>query len=493
MKPEKISLTVNEKIMIHLLKYTSFRDKIEVPCDISQAGLADIIGVRRSHIALALKALKEKELVEEKKARVRGEKRRRKVYILTQTGMNYASQLEKSLHEKELLIKDKGEEKWLRITEVNEHLGEDIGLLEIINNISEEGVFDVNLYREKKHEVIKPSKLVAQPPEEEAKKEAVLKKSSVASIGVGLLLILISSIFIMAGNELIPIYIIGTNVLCLLSPLGFIFGLIFLFLGLREIVLLEKKVRTAALLTGSVLAIAVVSFFLMIFDLIEISSIKDMVLIIAPVFAVLIFGKPIPKNVRSEISIILGIFLILFGISTSMFSSIFNWSRAYSPYWVIFGSISIIVSFEMERLEISKLKKSICASFGIFIILFSANILATSISNIDVLHFICVIVWLSFGSLLISTRFVNNSLAVQIMDTLRSSILFGIGLLFLLFAVVLLIRGKYAECVIEFLIGLPVAKYGLSQTFQEKKPLQLGITSLVVSIEILTTALLLWV
>jgi hypothetical protein len=60
---DKVRVTVKEKILIHLFGFSKYRDDFEVPQKVTQDGMAKVIGVRRSHIASALKDLKALEFV----------------------------------------------------------------------------------------------------------------------------------------------------------------------------------------------------------------------------------------------------------------------------------------------------------------------------------------------------------------------------------------------------------------------------------------------
>ena len=62
----RIKLTINERILIHLIGYSGFEDEIEVPVDISQVGIADAIGIRWNNVPRAMRELKDKNMVVEK-------------------------------------------------------------------------------------------------------------------------------------------------------------------------------------------------------------------------------------------------------------------------------------------------------------------------------------------------------------------------------------------------------------------------------------------
>ena len=86
-------ITVNQKILVHLVEYVRYQDRPEVPKEITQHGISEVVGARRSHISLALSTLRERGLVEERTVRVTDEVRRRKGYFLTAKGYETAKDL----------------------------------------------------------------------------------------------------------------------------------------------------------------------------------------------------------------------------------------------------------------------------------------------------------------------------------------------------------------------------------------------------------------
>ena len=94
---EKSSLTVQERALLHLHRFRAFLDAFEVPSGLCQIGIAKGVGGRRSHISIALKGLRDKGLVKERMAHVHGDKRRKKVYELTEKGQAKARSLMEDL------------------------------------------------------------------------------------------------------------------------------------------------------------------------------------------------------------------------------------------------------------------------------------------------------------------------------------------------------------------------------------------------------------
>ena len=87
-------ITVEEAILVHLLGYRRYFGEGTVPIEMSQAGISQAIGIRRSHVSSSLDTAKEKGNVDERLAHVKGEARRRKCYSLTERGMVLARETE---------------------------------------------------------------------------------------------------------------------------------------------------------------------------------------------------------------------------------------------------------------------------------------------------------------------------------------------------------------------------------------------------------------
>ena len=90
-------LTVEEKICVHLLGHHHRSHEYVLPQDISQTGIAESVGVQRGHASVALISLKKKDLVEERISRVHESNRRKKVYFLTEAGLEEAVKIKKMI------------------------------------------------------------------------------------------------------------------------------------------------------------------------------------------------------------------------------------------------------------------------------------------------------------------------------------------------------------------------------------------------------------
>ena len=88
------SLTVAERILLHLSRFMDYENEYDVPLDISQDGISLALRISRAHAAVELKKLKEAGEVTEKLAHVNGGKARRKSYFLTPMGFERSKKLD---------------------------------------------------------------------------------------------------------------------------------------------------------------------------------------------------------------------------------------------------------------------------------------------------------------------------------------------------------------------------------------------------------------
>ena len=87
------TLTVGERIVLHLGQYSKYLDSYDAPLDVSQDGIASALRISRAHAAIELKKLKENDEVLEKLVHIKRGKTKRKAYFLTPAGEERASRV----------------------------------------------------------------------------------------------------------------------------------------------------------------------------------------------------------------------------------------------------------------------------------------------------------------------------------------------------------------------------------------------------------------
>lgn len=103
---KRISLTVDERVILHLYEYIPYEEDFEAPDAITQAGIARGVGIERKHVPRAVKKLISENLVETRVSHVKGGRQRKKVYYLTFEGKALARRIWESLSKKIVIIRE---------------------------------------------------------------------------------------------------------------------------------------------------------------------------------------------------------------------------------------------------------------------------------------------------------------------------------------------------------------------------------------------------
>ncbi len=82
-------------------------------------------------------------------------------------------------------------------------------------------------------------------------------------------------------------------------------------------------------------------------------------------------------------------------------------------------------------------------------------------------------------------RFLEKDSYEKWFQVLRSTLLSGIGVLFILVGILLALNGRYMEFGVEFFIGVPILWYGLMDV-KEYESLQIGLIAFVIFSEIVS-------
>ena len=155
----KFRFTIEDRILLHLLDYTKYRDDVEVPQNITQQGISDGVGIKKKHIPRAMKTMGEKDLISGRTAHVTGKTQRMKTYFLTIKGEEKARRLRS--HVKDMIIKVKngtGKIKEMVITDLGTALKESYSLAQVLSYVSSDGVFDLDRVKETREEEKKEEK-----------------------------------------------------------------------------------------------------------------------------------------------------------------------------------------------------------------------------------------------------------------------------------------------------------------------------------------------
>ena len=113
-----LRLKAREKVLVQLYLHRCEPDDLVFPFEVTQKGLSDHLGLRRSHVAVALQELAKDGLVECVKGHVEGADRRQNAYCVTAKGADAASSVRQQLFEVEVTFEDSGGTRTLKVSEI---------------------------------------------------------------------------------------------------------------------------------------------------------------------------------------------------------------------------------------------------------------------------------------------------------------------------------------------------------------------------------------
>jgi len=148
------SLTVKEKILLHLLAYAKYSDQEEVPNHVTQQGIAEVISAPRPHVSMALKDLREQELIIQRTCHITQGKRRQKVNFLTHSGLKLASSLKQRVMDSEIKVLSGTGEHVMRVADACSQ--NNLSMFELINRLSDNGVLDLSVHPNKQVQATSP-------------------------------------------------------------------------------------------------------------------------------------------------------------------------------------------------------------------------------------------------------------------------------------------------------------------------------------------------
>lgn len=149
------TLSVVEKILLHLYEHRTPAPSTTSPMEagysfrVTQRGISNRIGVSRGHIAVEIKRLIGKGLVEEVLAHVIDTPRRMKVYRLTPDGLSEAKNLVASIDNMMVKVKVGDEIHDVTLKDANRYLGTECTMIEVLMHTDKDGVVDFTPDRKK--------------------------------------------------------------------------------------------------------------------------------------------------------------------------------------------------------------------------------------------------------------------------------------------------------------------------------------------------------
>ncbi len=104
----RLVVSLNERLMLHLLEMERYRDEADVPLGASQEGMAQRLGVQVHNISRAMSSLQEEGIVSDRLAHIRGAPKRRRAYFLTEKGTRAAQAIRADISKRPLTLEQDG-------------------------------------------------------------------------------------------------------------------------------------------------------------------------------------------------------------------------------------------------------------------------------------------------------------------------------------------------------------------------------------------------
>ena len=138
------TLTVNQRTLLHLFERSSNKNLADAASGITQQGIARALRIHVNHVSRAVKTLEQQNCLSEATARVRGELRKRKVYLISHEGHATAQALAIELSRTLVTVRDeKGAVRELAMGEARKLPGGPFSLTEILSNVDRNGVLEL--------------------------------------------------------------------------------------------------------------------------------------------------------------------------------------------------------------------------------------------------------------------------------------------------------------------------------------------------------------
>jgi len=114
----ELRLKAKEKILVQLYLHRFDSDEHTYPFEVTQKGLSEHLGLRRSHVATALQELVKEGLVTVVKAHVEGADRRQNAYCITSGGLEKGASIRERLFSIEVTFEDTEGTRSVKISEI---------------------------------------------------------------------------------------------------------------------------------------------------------------------------------------------------------------------------------------------------------------------------------------------------------------------------------------------------------------------------------------
>ncbi len=133
-----------ELILLHLRGYSDYKSEEEVPYGVSTSGIARSIAADREETSKMLQGLIDEGLIESSVRGVRGRKRRRKVYFLTDQGREEEGEIRRRIEEESVKVNTGEKTKEIKLENIDEFIQREDPLVKTITSLDNKGFVDLS-------------------------------------------------------------------------------------------------------------------------------------------------------------------------------------------------------------------------------------------------------------------------------------------------------------------------------------------------------------
>jgi predicted Zn finger-like uncharacterized protein len=518
LKKRRFRATANERILIHLLDYIREREEVEYPREITQAGIAEILDTVRSHVSLALSALKDKGYVIDRLGRVENEIRRRKVYFLSPKGYSHANGLKQGFLRTRITVPIDGQTEEVRIEDLDDFLDEDYFLVDVLSCINSQGVLNLFSLTGESGETPDPDQPTQvepqpdpEPPQDEedgiiepkdsfemAVPQFQARCPNCASYFFIQTLTPLSEVQTRCPNCLhvfMPLYHqaprpaqqkerkfnagsftggVGLVSTMILAPLLIFpyFLCTFYILGIPLSIALflhafaQVKKLTEIQQKYVIIGLSFIAFCAMLLIHAVLTRTHpfeffyDILIITVPFFVLLLLSFRIRLELAREILVILGIAYLILGFLGASMPEGLAWAKYLYPFFIIIGAAALLLAHTAAGYK-HFTPEGICTGVGIPISISAISWIIHYSTPLYIEGAIPAAMWLFLGLFLVGTRFSPANVSKRITEGLKATAPYALGAFFIALGVLLLIGLRFTESVIPLVVGIPIAYLGV--------------------------------
>lgn len=169
------SVTYEQKVLLYLKEFQNLKEKKERSEKVTQKGVAENVGLSRTHASRVLKRLTEKGLVEEEKSAVKGHKKKLKTYFLERKGIEKAETIYSELSEINVKVIDEDLERNLPLSDIEGETGTEIDLFTALSLLESSNNKTIDLREQRPFDPVKLTESLPEVEELYGREEEIRK------------------------------------------------------------------------------------------------------------------------------------------------------------------------------------------------------------------------------------------------------------------------------------------------------------------------------